>query len=169
MKLQTKTEQERLLKTANNDKRKWAECLGWEIGDDSHFKDGTKSIVTFQHGKRVWVCKHCINRTTDNVSVVGKETAKKVLIDVVVTTTSDETKAYLFANGYAHISPLKWELKALSFQSQRKIIDELTKTEKFANATIWASVKQAGTTKEFKGVKDAQTIKDYIDSLPNLK
>lgn len=169
MKLQNKTEQKNLLKTANNNKRKWAECIGWQVGDEGHFKKGMKSIETFQHGKRVWVCKHCINRIMEDVSTVGKETAKKVLIDVIVTTTNDETKAYLFANGYAHISPLKWQLKALSFQSQRKIIDELTKTEKFANATIYASVTQAGITKEFKGVKDAQIIKDYIDSLHNLK
>jgi hypothetical protein len=167
--LQNKMEQRDALKTANNDFRKWALCFNQKAEEPNHFSDGVKPIETFYHGKRVWLCKHCINAINKNVSVVGKETAKKVLIDVVVTTTSDETKAYLFANGYAHVSPLKWELKALSFQSQRKIIDELTKTEKFANATIYASVKQAGITKEFKNVKDAQTIKDYIDSLPNLK
>ena len=147
------------VKTSIGDGFRWADCF------NGH-KVETKPIKTFYHGRECTVCKDCVNKIVSNVPTLGKETSKHLLYYVSITTTTDVCKAYLLVNGYKHISQNVWALKFNRFSAPRKIIDELTKTTAYGKNSVSVSVYKNGLLlKEFKGVKNADVIKEFTDGL----
>ena len=151
--------------TSIGEERRWAWCFG-DFNHDGHdFSNGYKK--TFYHGKEVTVCKHCYNAIKTDVPTLGKPTANGLTYIVTITTTTDIGKAYLFVNGYSHISKNQWQLCFNRFNAPRKTIDELTKTTAYGHASVNIKIldKNGDLVKEFKGVKDADVVSDFVKTI----